>query len=214
MDFSKLQRDVAALIAPVRVAQQKAAETRRMSAVEFAEYADQQIKKAQKEDDAGHRDLSKRRLIALQSEVSRLAKFEFKSNELPSVTVYKDPDQLDTTEREESIQGLGSSQSDGQSNWTAKANSLAKQLSEAIGELSNRPTDGGNPQPEPAPALPPQPGQPAQPQPEPAPAGDPPAGAPEKKEAKDVEWPRDLTKSVRPTARDNDADYDWGRDAR
>src|SRR5262245_9850874 len=140
MDFDKLQRQVADLLAPVREPQTKADETKRMTAEQFSAYAEGQIKKARSEDTAGKPELAKKRLSALQSEVTRLAKFEFKPNELPAVTVYKDPGQLETTEEERSLTSGGNSTPAG-NHWTAKSESLAKHLAEAIGELSNRPTD-------------------------------------------------------------------------
>lgn len=216
MSFDKLQKQVAALLAPVRATQTKAEETKRMTAAEFATYAEEQIQKARKESESGKVDLSKRRLTALQSEVTRLAKFEFKPSELPAVTVYKDPEQLETTEEERSISSGGNSEP-AANHWTAKAQELAKHLAEALGELSNRPTDknqGGGEKPgeEQPPTKDPKEG-------EQAPAGDPPQ-KPEKKEAssfveadREHEWPRDLAKSLQPSARDKDADYDWGKDA-
>ncbi len=216
MSFDQLQKQVSALLAPARASQTKADETKRMTTAEFAAYAEGQIQKAKAEDAAGKSALAKRRLTALQSEVERLAKFEFKANELPAVTVYKDPEQLETTEEERSISSGGNSEPTGTNNWTSKANSLAKSLAEAIGELSNRPTDknqgGGKPK---------EGEEGGETPPKDPPAGDPPPSKeqPERKEARTFaeadqshEWPRDLAKSINPGPRDKDADYDWGRD--
>lgn len=188
MDFDKLAKEVQALIEnKAKPAEEPAPTAKQMSAKEFGVYAQTQVEKARKENEAGKIDLAKQRLVALQSEVEKVSKFEFKASELPSVTVYKDPEQLETTETEVSVQGQ-ISQPDGQSNFTAKSAEFGKFLAKTIEELSgNRPADRKNKEQR---------------------AED------EFAAADDVEWPDDLAKCVKKSRRDQDKDYDWGVDPR
>jgi hypothetical protein len=134
MDLEKLQKEIAALTAaPTTKAEPKAPETQKMDAAAFSKYADEQVTKAKAEADAGKADLSKARILALKTEVDKVAKFEFRANELPTVTLYHDPDQLTTTETEVSPT---SNQPDGRSNWTAKMAGFGKLLAETLGDLT------------------------------------------------------------------------------
>lgn len=193
MDFDKLQAEVQALIqaaTPTKKADEKpSAETRKMTAEQFGAYASEQVEKAKADAQAGRQDAGKRRLTALKAEVDKIAKYAYRDGELPTVTVYKDEEQKDTTEQE--LQ-LGDNQPDGQSNWTAKSRAFGQVLESMLKELSA--AGGGKPQE-------PKPGEPKPTDPKPSPEAE-------------TEWPDDLAKCIKPSRRDQDADYNWGKDAR
>jgi hypothetical protein len=184
MDFDKLQKEVAALIEPAKPATETA---KKMSVADFGLYAQEQVEKAKAEATSGKNDLAKQRLVALKSEVEKIGKFEFKAGELPAVVVYKDPEQLETTEYEVTLQ-QDISQPDGQSNYTAKSAAFGEFLGKTIAALaSNRPADRRTSEEKAEEAF---------------------------TKTDDAEWPDDLAKCVTKSRRDTDKDYDWGKDAR
>jgi hypothetical protein len=141
MEFSKLQNEVAALLA--------SAVTKQMSAEEFAAYAGEQVQKAADEAAGGHQDRATARLTALQGQVEAITKFEFKPGELPSVTIYKDPWQ--TTHA--TVSTPSGDTASGSQHWIAKAANFRNVLTAALDKLAPAgaaPTSGEVP---PAPAA-------------------------------------------------------------
>jgi len=195
MDFDKLSKELDACLSEEAATEQPAAEPaeKKMTAKEFGVYAKEQVEKARKDAAAKKPEVAKKRLGALKAEVDKITKFEFKPGELPNVVIYKDEEQLDTTETEVSPTYQ---QADGKTNWTAKSASFGNYLEQMIKELgSNRPQD--------------KPGAAA--------SSTAAAGAEAGAEGGDAavpEWPTDLAKCIKPSRADKDTDYQWGSDPR
>ena len=141
MDFDKLSKELDAVLNAAPPAETPAAEPaeKKMTAKEFGAYAKEQVEKAKGEAAKKKPEAAKKRLTALKGEVDKITKFAFKDSELPSVVIYKDEEQLDTTETEISP----TSQQVGEYGWTAKSAEFGQFLSQMITDLgSNRPQDG------------------------------------------------------------------------
>jgi hypothetical protein len=195
MDFDKLSTEIDNLLAPP--ARKDEPTTKKMDSKDFAAYAKEQVGLAKAEAAKKKPELAKKRLTALKDEVTKISKFDFKPGELPVVTVYKDPEQLDTTETEQSVEGLARNEPSGENNWVAKADAFGNYLESTLKELTARdpkPKDGEKPEEE-------------------TPEGELAQKGAKGAKKDDTKWPTDLTRGIaKKNHREGDGDYDFGVD--